>query len=65
MREQCKSRPNNMALLVLPHKKRQVKLNNASLHGAEKETHNKFTAQVGKIRILLNKISAKNFDKVQ
>ena len=26
-RTKCKTRPNNMALLVLPHKKRQVKLN--------------------------------------
>ena len=53
-----------MALLVLPHKKRQVKLNQAALFGAEKDAHNKFTTQVGRLRMLLNKISKENFDKV-
>ena len=36
-----------------------------SLFGAEKEAHNKFTTQVGKLRILLNKISKDNFERVQ
>ena len=61
----CRTRPSNMALLVLPHKKRQVKLNQATLYGAEKDAHTKFTTQVGRLRILLNKISKDNFDKVQ
>ena len=65
LRDKCKSRPNNMALLVLPHKKRQVKLDVSVLHGAEKEAHNKFTHQVSRLRLLLNKISRENFDKVQ
>ena len=44
LRAQCKTRPNNMALLVLPHKKRQVKLvQTTNLNGAEKDAHNKFT----------------------
>mmetsp|Transcript_5791 Transcript_5791/g.7814 ORF Transcript_5791/g.7814 Transcript_5791/m.7814 type:complete len:116 (+) Transcript_5791:856-1203(+) len=64
-KDKCRTRPNNMALLVLPHKKRQFKMGAASLFGAEKEAHNKFTTQVGKLRILLNKISKENFDKVQ
>jgi len=47
-----------MALLVLPHKKRQVKLiQTPNLNGAEKDAHTKFTTQVGKLRMLLNKIS--------
>ena len=35
------------------------------MNGPEKDAHNKFTNQVGKIRILLNKISKENFEKVQ
>lgn len=65
LRDKCKTRPNNMALLALPHKKRQVKLNVSVLQGAEKEAHNKFTNQVSKLRLLLNKISKENFNKVQ
>ena len=54
-----------MALLMLPHKKRQVKLNQgAELVGPERDAQNKFTTQVGKLRMLLNKISKENFDKV-
>lgn len=65
LRDKCKTRPNNMALLVLPHKKRQVKLDVSVLHGAEKEAHNRFTHNVSRLRLLLNKISNENFDKVQ
>ena len=64
-KEKCRTRPNNMALLVLPHKKRQVKLNQATLFGAEKDAQNKFTTQVGRLRMQLNKITKENFDKVQ
>ena len=64
-KDRCKSRPSNMALLMLPHKKRQVKLNQgAELVGPERDAQNKFTTQVGKLRMLLNKISKENFDKV-
>ena len=45
-----------MALLVLPHKKRQVKLNQAALFGAEKDAHNKFTTQVGRLRMLFKAV---------
>lgn len=63
-KEKCRTRPNNMALLVLPHKKRQVKLNQATLFGTEKDAQNKFTTQVGRLRMQLNKITKDNFDKV-
>lgn len=65
LRDRCRTRPNNMALLVLPHKKRQVKLNQTPILGQEKDAQNKFTNQVGSLRMLLNKISKENFDKVQ
>lgn len=42
-KNQCRTRPNNMALLVLPHKKRQVKLSAGSLFPVEKDQSNKFT----------------------
>lgn len=52
-----------MALLILPHKKRQVRLKKEEKEANEKEQQ--FQASVGKLRSLLNKISKDNFDKVQ
>lgn len=60
LRSQHKNRPVNMALLDFPHKKRR-----AQFRRAEESAIDKFNRHVGQIRILLNKLSTKNFDTIQ
>jgi hypothetical protein len=62
LKEQFKQRPANMALLILPHKKRRVMVKQEESEANEKEQQ--FQAQIGKLRTLLNKISKDNFDRV-
>jgi hypothetical protein len=60
LRAENKSRPVSMALLDFPHKKRKHQFRQAPLSEIEK-----FSRNVGQIRILLNKLSEANFDVIQ
>jgi len=60
LRQDNKSRPVNMALLDFPHKKRKHQFRQQPMSEIDK-----FTKNVGNIRILLNKLSESNFDVIQ
>jgi len=55
-----KQRPVNMALLDFPHKKRRAEFRKMPLSEVDK-----FNQSVGHIRILLNKLTASNYDTIQ
>ena len=60
LRSENKTRPVDMALLDFPHKKRKAQFRQEPLSEIDK-----FNRNVGQIRILLNKLSAGNFDVIE
>ena len=64
LRDANKTRPLTMALLDFPHKKRLARFNKDAKSGS-KSDFEKFNETVGEIRILLNKLSASNFEVIQ
>lgn len=63
LRQANKIRPENMAELDFPHKKRGTNINGFRKKPQTEE--DKFNKQVGDIRVLLNKLSRSNFEIIK
>ena len=63
LRQSNKQRPSNMAMLDLPRKQRGTTFN--GMRKKPLTEKDKFNKMVGEIRILLNKLSANNFETIK